>query len=80
MKELLSYPNVVGYGMGHKWTKGVNTGKLCITVMVTEKVGEVELAPEDMIPLSRFESFEAAGDGEPISHVPKYTAFWGGWQ
>jgi hypothetical protein len=43
-KELLDKPNVVGVGIGKKDDKDV------ITVLVTHKVPQSELRPEDVVP------------------------------
>lgn len=42
--RLLSYPNVVGVGLGHKTTAGMRTKEPCLVVFVTEKL------PLDRIP------------------------------
>lgn len=42
-------PNVVGAGVGVKWTNGQPTGKPCVTVLVTQKVRS-GLSQRDMIP------------------------------
>lgn len=42
--RLLSYPNVVGVGLGHKTTAGMRTKEPCLVVFVTEKL------PLDQIP------------------------------
>lgn len=42
-------PNVVGAGVGVKWTNGQPTGKPCVTVLVTQKVHS-GLSQRDMIP------------------------------
>jgi hypothetical protein len=43
-KELLDKPNVVGVGIGKKGDKDV------ITVLVTHKVPQSELRPQDLVP------------------------------
>jgi len=50
MKALLQYPNVVGFGTGYKYTGGEKTDILCTTVLVSKKVPEVALKPEDLVP------------------------------
>jgi len=50
MKELLQYPNVVGYGIGFKYMGGVNIKQICTTVFVTKKLPEVALRSTDVIP------------------------------
>src|SRR5258708_5918345 len=42
-------PNVVGAGVGVKWTNGQPTGKPCVMVLVTQKVRQ-GLSQRDMIP------------------------------
>lgn len=50
MKELLNYPNVVGYGLGHKKVGGKITDELCTSVLVSKKVPKIALRSEDTIP------------------------------
>lgn len=50
MKELMQYPNVVGYGTGFKYVGGNNTGQICKTVMVTSKLPEIALRSIDILP------------------------------
>lgn len=50
MKELMQYPNVVGYGTGFKYVGGKNTSQVCKTVMVTSKLPEIALRPIDILP------------------------------
>ncbi|TQS45031.1 serine protease [Cryptosporangium phraense] len=47
---LLSRPNVVGVGLGHKYSRGINTGERAITVLVHRKVDARYLAPKAIIP------------------------------
>lgn len=47
---LLSKPNVVGVGVGMKQTGGDWTDEIGIIVMVSQKVPEAQLAPEDILP------------------------------
>jgi hypothetical protein len=48
--ELLGKTNVVGVGIGHKWTDGRDTGDLAVTVLVRNKIEEGLLDPADRIP------------------------------
>ena len=50
--ELLSKPNVVGVAIGYSQTGGRTTDKLALVVMVTNKVPQNTLDPEDQIPIS----------------------------
>jgi len=36
-EALLSHPHVVGMALGSKWTKGADTGALCLTIFVSRK-------------------------------------------
>ena len=47
---LLNRPNVVGVALGHKYSKGINTGERSISVLVHRKVDARYLAPKAMIP------------------------------
>lgn len=49
-QDLLKFPNVVGCAVATKRIKGIDTGKPCYTVFVSEKVSEAELAREQVIP------------------------------
>lgn len=49
-KELLCKPNVVGVGVGLRQKDGVFTEQVALVVMVSKKVPDFELAPEDRIP------------------------------
>ncbi len=44
------YPNVVGLGVGVKWTKGEPTGKAALIVLVTQKLPKTLLAKADLVP------------------------------
>lgn len=48
--ELLRKRNVVGVGLGHRFTEGRNTGELGIVVSVARKVPASALAPQDLVP------------------------------
>ena len=48
--ELLAKENVVGVGVAHKVTDGVETGDLAVAVLVRNKVDEALLSPDDKIP------------------------------
>jgi hypothetical protein len=50
--DLLSKPNVVGVAMGYRQTSGLPTETLALVVMVTHKVPQSALSPEDQIPSS----------------------------
>lgn len=47
---LLSLPNVVGAGIGHKTRQGFNSGRACITVLVSKKNPLDDLPEEERIP------------------------------
>jgi len=42
--------NVVGLGVGVKWTNGQPTGEPALLVLVTHKVGPEQLSPADLVP------------------------------
>ena len=42
--------NVVGLGVGVKWRKGVPTGEPALVVLVTQKLEEDQLNPDDLVP------------------------------
>ncbi len=44
------YPNVVGLGVGVKWTKGQPTGKAALIVLVTQKLPKTLLAKTAFVP------------------------------
>jgi hypothetical protein len=48
-EAIFEKPNVVGVASGHKITKGVDTGKPCIVVFVTQKLPPEELRMDDKI-------------------------------
>jgi hypothetical protein len=48
--ELMSKANVVGVAVGLKKTAGEYTTVMALVVMVSEKVPQSQLAPEDIIP------------------------------
>lgn len=48
--NILTRPNVVGVGIGFKEVKGKRTGRLGVTALVSEKVPEVRLTPEQIVP------------------------------
>lgn len=48
--DILAKKNVVGVGVGKKWTNGVNTGQDSLVVFVTKKTQESILSPKDRIP------------------------------
>jgi hypothetical protein len=47
---LMEKPHVVGVAVGTKQVDGVDTGEMCLIVMVDEKVPDEQLNPEDRIP------------------------------
>jgi len=49
-EEFLKKANVVGVGVGLRQRDGEYTGEVALIVMVSRKMPEVELAPEDRIP------------------------------
>ena len=49
-EELLKYPNVIGYGHGYKRVNGNPTSEKALVVLVTEKLPEIVLSPDDRIP------------------------------
>jgi hypothetical protein len=49
-QELLARENVVGVALGTKWTKGRDTGKKAITVLVESKMDEELLSPDQIVP------------------------------
>lgn len=67
--ELLTKPNVVGVGIGHRQTGGQPTDTIALVVMVTRKLPPSLLAPEDQIP--------AMIDNVPVDvqEVGEITAF-----
>ena len=55
---LFQKANVVGFGIGQKIKNGVDTGKKCITIMVSQKLDEGELRKEDIITSSDVDGIE----------------------
>jgi hypothetical protein len=49
-EELLSFPNVVGVGVGYKSIGQVKTGEASVVVMVRRKLPLAALPPEDVLP------------------------------
>lgn len=47
---LISLPNVVGFGHGMKYVKGIQTQEEALMVFVEKKVSETQLTPEELIP------------------------------
>jgi hypothetical protein len=47
---LLALPNVVGVALGHKFTKGSDTGKKCLLVMVDMKLDKNMLTKSELVP------------------------------
>ena len=50
MINYFQYPNVVGYGVGHKNKDGLDTGRPAIVVMVRQKFPQSALPIKDLIP------------------------------
>ena len=48
--QLLTRANVVATGVGYKITAGQKTSNLCIVCSVTQKVAELQLTSQDMVP------------------------------
>jgi hypothetical protein len=48
--ELMSKSNVVGVGVGKRSIGGQQTDELALVVMVSEKLPEVQLDKDDLIP------------------------------
>lgn len=48
--ELMSLANVVGVGLGNKWSEGHDTGTKCVQVFVEHKVDTGMLSSKDRIP------------------------------
>ncbi|MPZ73956.1 MAG: serine protease [Nitriliruptorales bacterium] len=51
-EELLAKENVVGVGLGHKWSHGRDTGEDALTVLVDAKVDPSLLSTSDAVPSS----------------------------
>lgn len=49
-QELLSKPNVVGVGVGFRQAGGKATNTVSVVVMVSQKLPDEQLAPQDRIP------------------------------
>ena len=49
-KDILTKRNVVGVGVGKKWTNGINTGQDSLVVFVTNKTSKSSLSPKDLVP------------------------------
>ena len=47
---LMSRPNVVGVGIGHRTVAGILTDELCLSVLVADKIAIEGLAPEALVP------------------------------
>lgn len=47
---LLGLPNVVGVGVGLRMRRGKPTGEVALVVMVSRKVPDADLAPDQLIP------------------------------
>lgn len=69
------YPNVVGLGVGVKWTQGQPTGKAAIIVLVTQKLLKTRLAAAELVPPKLDDvptdvlavGYPFAGGGNPVS-------------
>ena len=48
--RLLSFPNVVGVGIGFKERKNISTKKLCLKVYVLKKIPPGKLSKDQLIP------------------------------
>ena len=48
--DLMSYPHVVGVGIGMQMLDGEFTDELCLVVMVDEKVPVAQLAEDEILP------------------------------
>jgi hypothetical protein len=48
--NLLSYPNVVGVGVGLRQVNGLQTDKVALVVMVNKKIPVEELKQKDVLP------------------------------
>lgn len=48
--DLLAKRNVVGVGLGYKFSQGISTGELSVVVSVTHKMDPSALAAEDLVP------------------------------
>ena len=52
-QRLLAMPNVVGVALGHKHTRGKDTGTACVTVLVDMKLDPELLRRDEFIPAAR---------------------------
>lgn len=50
--ELLAKPNVVGVAIGYRQTGGKITDSLSLVVLVSNKLPQSSLSPEDQIPIT----------------------------
>lgn len=50
LDSLLSKPNVVGCGIGFRQVKGERTNEIALVVMVTKKLPDTQLTPDELIP------------------------------
>lgn len=50
LSPVAPYPNVIGLGVGVKWTRGQPTGKAAIIVLVTQKLPKTRLAATELVP------------------------------
>ena len=68
-QEIMTKKNVVGLGIGFKERRGVSNEELSLVVLVSQKLPEEDIAPEDRIPLFL--------DGFPVDvqEVGKLKAF-----
>ena len=48
---ILTLPNVVGVGIGNKFSEGLDTGIRCLTVLVERKMQRDDLREEDTVPV-----------------------------
>ena len=48
--ELMTKANVVGVGIGYRVVAGETTGEVALVVMVSEKIPDAQLEPQDRIP------------------------------
>ncbi|MDW7652215.1 MAG: hypothetical protein SCK29_05270 [Bacillota bacterium] len=49
-EHIFTYPNVVGVGIGHKFTGGIDTGLLCLSVLVERKLPLSQLRGTQLLP------------------------------
>jgi hypothetical protein len=75
-------PNVVGMGVGTKWTNGEPTGEPALLVLVTHKLEKDQLREADLVPQELAEmqtdvlaiGYPVAGGGEPLAIAPQTLA------